>query len=144
MGSVSAGPRGEGWGRDQGFVWCGGWPSERVGGLETGARDRGWFGARIRKPSPMGSVSGWTWRGGVGEGPGGLCGAGEGQVSGLGGLETGARDRGAVWRAKPKTEPIGLGFGWTWRGGVGEGPGGLSGVVDGQVSGWGGAGNWCT
>ena len=37
-------------------------------------------------------------------------GAGDGQVSGWGGLETGARDKGPVWRAKPKTEPRGLEF----------------------------------
>ena len=54
----------------------------------------------------------------MGERPGGLCGAGDGQVSGLGGLGAGVRERGAVWHAKPKTEPCGLGFGWTCRGGV--------------------------
>ena len=38
-------------GRDQGVVWCGGWPSEWARG--AGGR----FGVQNQKPSPMGSVS---------------------------------------------------------------------------------------
>ena len=74
-------------------------------------KEAGWHAEP--KTEPCGLSFGWKCRGGVGEGPGGLCGVGDGQVSGQGGLGAGARERGAVWRAKPETEPHGLGFGWT-------------------------------
>ena len=110
----------------------------RVGGLDAGARERGAVWHATPKTEPCGLGFGWTCWGGVGEGPGGVCGVGDGQVSGQGGLEAGARERGAVWRAEPKTEPQGLGFGWKSRGVVGEGPGGWCGAGDVQVSGVGG------
>ena len=43
--------------------------------------------------------------GGVREGRGGLCGAGDGQVGGLGGLEACQLERAAVRPARPKNEP---------------------------------------
>ena len=61
-------------------------------------------------------------------------------MSELGGLEAGTRERGAVWRAKLKTKPVGLGFSWTCKGGVRDRQGGLCGAVDGRVSKLGGAG----
>ena len=63
------------------------------------------------KTEPCGLGFGWTCRGGVMEGQGGWCGARDGRVSWLGGLEAGVCEEGVVWHAKPKTEPCGLDFG---------------------------------
>ena len=110
----------------------------RPGGLEAGPHERGAVWRANPKTEPCGLGFGQTCMGGVRKGRGGLCGAGDGQVSGLGGLEAGPRERAAVWHARPKTEPCGLGFGWTYMGGVREGRGGLCGAGNGQVSGPGG------
>ena len=45
--------------------------------------------------------------GGVGEGPRGWCGAGDGRVSGLGGLEARARERGWFGARNRKPSPVG-------------------------------------
>ena len=115
-----------------------------LGGLEAGPRERAAVWRANPKTEPCGLGLGWTCRGGVREGRGGLCGAGDGQVSRLGGLEAGPRKRAAVWRANPKTEPCGLGFGWTCRAGVREGQGGFCGVGNNRVAGLGACRPLCT
>jgi len=45
---------------------------------------------------------------------------------------------GAVWRAKRKTDPYGLGFGGTWMGALDKGSGGLCVAGDGRVRALGG------
>ena len=95
----------------------------RLGRLGAGPRERGAVWHANPKTEPTGLGFGWTCRGGVREGQGGLCGAGDGQVSRLGRLEAGPRERAAVWHTKPKTEPTGLSFGWTCRGRLGHGRG---------------------
>ena len=102
---------GRGRGRKRGVVWCGGWPSEQAGGGWSPVRVRGGRLAREAENRAL-----WAqFRPDLhGRGQGrkrGLFGAGDGQVSGLGGLQASARERGAVWRANPKTEPCGLSFG---------------------------------
>ena len=81
-----------------------------------GTRDArgGWFGARNRKPSPLDSVSvilgvqpqlTVAW---------GCMMRERGNLWAWGAWNPGCAEGGPVWRAKPKTEPPGLGIGETW------------------------------
>ena len=110
-GSVSVGLR-RGHGRRRGeVVQCGGCRSEGGwGGWRPVRATRGGLARETKNQAPRARFR-WDWDGAAEGGGGGLCGAGEEQVGRAGGPGGQCARRGAVWRAKPKTEPHGLGFG---------------------------------